>query len=120
MRGGADRLEIETRGKQVFRVARQYSIGTFPLYQISHQADAPARASPLHSGDELEFNFNFATPDGAGYADYGWARLLDSSSSVVAPLFTARTTPEGNSVPGFDMPVIDATICQSKRCKPRR
>lgn len=69
--------------------------------------------SPLFAasvGDELEFNFNFVTSDGAGYADYGWARLLDSSSSVVALLFTARTTPSGNSVPGFGMPAIDATI----------
>lgn len=69
--------------------------------------------SPLFAasaGDELEFNFNFVTSDGAGFADYGWARLLDSSSSVVALLFTARTTPGGNSVPGFGMPAIDATI----------
>lgn len=69
--------------------------------------------SPLFAasaGDELEFNFNFVTSDGAGFADYGWARLLDSSSSVVALLFTARTTPGGNSVPGFGMPTIDATI----------
>ena len=56
------------------------------------------------------FNFNFVTSDGAGYADYAWSRLLDSSLNEVALLFTARTTPAGNSVPGFGMPVIEATI----------
>lgn len=69
--------------------------------------------SPLFgaaAGDALIFDFNYVTSDGAGFADYSWARLLDSSSSVVALLFTARTTPAGNSVPGFGMPAIDADI----------
>lgn len=69
--------------------------------------------SPVFSasaGDTLEFYFNYVTTDGAGYADYGWARLLDSSMTEVALLFTARTTPGGNTVPGFGMPAIDATI----------
>ena len=62
------------------------------------------------AGDNLQFHFNFVTSDGAGFADYAWARLLDSSLSQVALLFTARTTPSGNSVPGFGMPSIAATI----------
>ncbi len=62
------------------------------------------------AGDDLQFHFNFVTSDGAGFADYGWARLLDSSLNKVALLFTARTTPSGNSVPGFGMPAIAATI----------
>ena len=62
------------------------------------------------AGDNLQFHFNFVTSDGAGFADYGWARLLDSSLNQVALLFTARTTPSGNSVPGFGMPPIAATI----------
>jgi hypothetical protein len=61
------------------------------------------------AGDNLQFFFNFVTSDGAGYADYAWSRLLDSSNNAVS-LFTARTTPSGNSVPGFGMPTIDATI----------
>jgi len=65
------------------------------------------------AGDNLHFSFNFVTSDGAGYADYGWAQLLDSSLSPVATLFTARTTPSGNSVPGFGMPAIAATITPS-------
>jgi hypothetical protein len=62
------------------------------------------------AGDALAFQFNYVTSDGAGYADYAWARLLDSSGTQVALLFTARTTPNGNSVPGFGMPAIAATI----------
>lgn len=58
------------------------------------------------SGDVLSFYFNFVTSDGAGYADYGWVRLLDTSSAEVALLFTARTTPSGSTVPGFGMPAI--------------
>lgn len=69
--------------------------------------------SPLfaaNGGDQLAFKFNFITSDGAGWADYGWAQLLDSSKNVIATLFTARTTPNGNTVPGFGMPAINATI----------
>lgn len=65
------------------------------------------------AGDKLDFFFNFVTSDGAGFADYAWARLLDSALNPVALLFTARTTPSGNSVPGFGMPAIAATITPS-------
>lgn len=65
------------------------------------------------AGDNLQFSFNFVTSDGAGYADYGWANLYDSANSLVATLFTARTTPSGNSVPGFGMPGIAATMTPS-------
>lgn len=58
------------------------------------------------AGDDLEFYFNYVTSDGAGFADYAWARLLDSSLSQVALLFTARTTPGGDTVPGFGMPAL--------------
>lgn len=63
-----------------------------------------------NAGDALVFHFNFVTSDGAGFADYSWARLMDSSLANVADLFTARTTPSGNTVPGFGMPPIVATM----------
>ncbi|WP_102798043.1 NF038132 family protein [Bowmanella denitrificans] len=69
--------------------------------------------SPLfsaESGDSLEFFFNYVTSDGAGFADYAWARLLDSAMNQVALLFTARTTPGGDTVPGFNMPTPEATL----------
>ncbi len=63
-----------------------------------------------NAGDALQFNFNYVTSDGAGYADYAWARLMDDSLNPVALLFTARTTPGGNTVPGFGMPANSATL----------
>lgn len=66
-----------------------------------------------NAGDELRFYFNYVTSDGAGFADYAWSRLLDSTLTEVAVLFTARTTPSGNSVPGFGMPPVAATMTPS-------
>lgn len=62
------------------------------------------------AGDLLEFDFNYVTSDGSGYIEYAWARLLDDLNSPVALLFTARTTPSGNTVPGFGLPPIVATM----------
>ena len=62
------------------------------------------------AGEALEFYFNYITSDGAGFADYAWARLLDASMNQVALLFTARTAPTGSIVPGFDMPTPEATL----------
>ena len=62
------------------------------------------------AGDALEFYFNYVTSDGAGFADYGWARLLDADLMEAALLFTARTTPGGDTVPGFAMPTPAATL----------
>jgi hypothetical protein len=62
------------------------------------------------AGDKLEFYFNYVTSDGGGFADYAWARLLDAADTQVALLFTARTTPGGDTVPGFGMPSPAATL----------
>lgn len=62
------------------------------------------------SGDPLKFFFNYVTSDGAGYADYSWARLLDASMNQVALLFTARTREAGTIVPGTAMPMPEATL----------
>lgn len=70
------------------------------------------RSAPFSAaaGDQLEFYFNYVTSDGAGYADYAWARLLRGDGSPLATLFTARTTPNGNTVPGFAMPALDPDV----------
>lgn len=62
------------------------------------------------AGDVLQFFFNYVTSDGSGFADYAWARVLDTMDAQVALLFTARTTPGGSSVPGFAMPTPEATL----------
>jgi len=62
------------------------------------------------AGDAVAFKFNFITSDGAGFADYAWARILRNDGTQVALLFTARTTPGGSTIPGFGMPAPEATI----------
>jgi hypothetical protein len=62
------------------------------------------------AGDNLQFDFNYVTTDGSGFADYAWARLLDTSYSEVALLFTARTVPVGSVVPGAGMPLPAAIL----------
>ncbi len=63
-----------------------------------------------NAAEVLKFSFNFVTTDGAGFADYAWARLLDASNNLVALLFTARTAPTGSIVPGFSMPAPTVTL----------
>lgn len=62
------------------------------------------------AGEPLDFEFNYVTSDGAGFADYAWARLVDTGLNEVALLFTARTVPEGSIVPGTGMPDPEATL----------
>ena len=54
--------------------------------------------------DTLQFFFNYVTSDGAGFADYAWAQLLDSSNAVVATIFGAQTVVVGNTSPGTYLP----------------
>jgi hypothetical protein len=62
------------------------------------------------ANDKLEFYFNYVTSDGAGFSDYAWVRLLNSDLSEAALLFTARTTPGGNTVPGFGLPALNPGV----------
>lgn len=73
------------------------------------------RTSPFSAtaNDNLRFFFNYVTSDGAGYADYAWARLLNPDGSQVALLFTARTRESGSIVPGQSMPAPAATLTPS-------
>ncbi len=84
------------------------------LLSLGGETNGSRLTSPLFAaaaGDALEFYFNYVTSDGAGFADYAWARLLDASDTQVALLFTARTVPApGNIVPGTGMPEPDATL----------
>ena len=63
------------------------------------------------AGDPLNFYFNYITSDGSGFADFGYAQLLNAADLTQAALiFTARTQPDGNIIPGFGLPPIDATV----------
>ncbi len=78
---------------------------------LGKETDGSVITSPLFNakaGDLLEFYFNYITSDGAGYADYGWVKLLDNANNDYASLFTARTTSHGNT--GFGMSTLNATL----------
>jgi hypothetical protein len=66
----------------------------------------------VNANTNLSFRFNYVTSDGAGFSDYGFATLTGVGPTPVN-LFNARTTPSGNTVPGFGLPSIDATIIPS-------
>ena len=56
------------------------------------------------AGQQISFNFNYITSDGAGFSDYAFVRLVGGMTPVT--LFTARTTETGNTVPGNGLPGI--------------
>jgi len=57
------------------------------------------------AGDALHFYFNYVTSDGTGnYTDYAWVALRPTNGGADLILFTARTTPTGDTVPGFNLP----------------
>lgn len=76
-------------------------------------SDGSILATPVFSvtaGTNLNFYFDYVTSDGAGYADYAWAQLFNSSNTPVALLFSARTLASGNIVPGDGLPDPNATL----------
>lgn len=63
------------------------------------------------ANSEVSFFFNYVTSDGSGYADYGFAQLINvATGAVTANIFTARTKPSGPIVPGLDLPAVEATL----------
>lgn len=88
-------------------------VGTLPTGYLGLETNGSALATSVFSADagtSLNFYFNYVTSDGSGYADYAWAALFDSSNTLSALLFTARTAPSGSIVPGFGMPPVNATL----------
>lgn len=87
--------------------------GTLPTGSLGGETNGSNLKSPTFAagaGDKLKFYFNYVTSDGSGFADYGWAALLDSTDAVVAVIFSARTTPSGDTVPGFGMPPLLSSL----------
>jgi hypothetical protein len=63
------------------------------------------------AGQDISFWFNYITSDGSGFADYGFAQLINATSGAVAAnLFTARTKPSGTIAPGLELPPLEATL----------
>jgi hypothetical protein len=88
-------------------------VGALPTGKLGAETNGATLATSVfsaNSGAALSFYFNFVTSDGSGFADYGWAALFDSSNTLSALLFTARTAPSGSIVPGFGMPSVNAAL----------
>ena len=60
--------------------------------------------------DQLVFDFNYVTSDGSQYADYAWAALVPQGGGASTLLFDARTTPSGDTVPGFGLPPLPSGL----------
>ena len=61
-------------------------------------------------GSILDYYFNYVASDGtSSYVEYAYAQLKDISTGGLTTIFTARTTPSGDTVPGFGIP-IDAAV----------
>ena len=88
-------------------------VGILPTGALGSETNGSTLATSLFSataGDPLSFYFNYTSSDGQGFADYAWAALFNSSNTLQALLFTARTTPSGDAVPGFGVPPPVATL----------
>jgi hypothetical protein len=89
-------------------------VGALPTGALGSETNGSTLATSqftVTAGTDLNFYFDYVTSDGAGYADYAWAELFNSSNTPVALLFTARTVPSpGNIVPGTGMPAPAATL----------
>jgi hypothetical protein len=68
------------------------------------------------AGSKLEFYFNYITSDGAGFSDFGWSALNNGADDLI--LFTARTTPSGDTVPGFGLPGLAPGVVLSPGSTP--
>jgi hypothetical protein len=95
-------------------VSSYNGVGGVSPFGLGSETDGSLLRSSVFSAnanDALNFSFNYVTSDGStSFADYAWARLLKSDMTQVAILFTARTHPTLNIVPGFGMPAPDATL----------
>lgn len=91
--------------------------GQLPPYLGTNGSQFTTSAFSAKSGDVVQIYFNYITSDGSlpqygntQYEDYAWAQLRSTDGTVIATLFTARTTPSGDTSPGFSLPPIDPSI----------
>ena len=107
--GNATYEWVSTSGGQV-------GAGQLPSGALGGETDGSMLSTPVFSataGTPLNFFFDYVTSDGAGFADYAWAELFESTGAPVALLFTARTEQTGSIIPGAAMPAPLATLTPS-------
>lgn len=86
-------------------------VGSLGLGSEANGSTLTSTAFSATAGQNLQFFFDYVTSDGAGFSDYAWAQLMNAvTNTVVATMFTARTTPGGNTVPGAGMAPVAATM----------
>ena len=90
-----------------------YGAGELPGYSGVNGSQFTTSAFSASAGDALQFYFNYVTTDGAQYADYAWAQLQTTDGTAVATLFTARTTPSGDTSPGSSLPANGSVLTPS-------
>lgn len=81
-----------------------------PTGQETNGSSAQTPTFSVNAGDKLNFYFNYITSDGAQYTEYAWAGLYSGASTFDSYLFTARTTPSGDTVPGFNLPGLGVGV----------
>lgn len=87
--------------------------GTLPVGPTGQETNGSGAHTPtftVNAGDKLNFYFNYITSDGSVFTEYAWAGLYSGASTFDSYLFTARTTPSGNTVPGFGLPGLGAGV----------
>jgi hypothetical protein len=90
-----------------------------PLAVASSTNGSLLLSSPFTAtaGQPLSFRFNYVTSDGSSdFPDYAFVRLLGGTEPIL--LFTAQTTPSGNTVPGFGLPVIASGVTLTPSATP--
>lgn len=87
--------------------------GILPTTSTGQETDGSfmqTNAFAVQAGDELQFDFNYITSDGASFTEYAWAGLYTGTTTFDDYLFTARTTSSGDTVPGFSLPGLKAGV----------
>ena len=87
--------------------------GVLPTGSLGSETNGSTLTSPMFSataGEQLQFYFNYVTSDGAGFADYAWAAVENTTTDTWTYLVTARTEPSGSIIPGLGMPGVWGTL----------
>jgi hypothetical protein len=105
---GADgNVTVSPQGGDYGYVSTAGAVGNNGNLGIGAETNSSVARTPIFAslaGDALEFFFNYVTSDGSSFIEYSWVKLINAADSSSQILFTARTTPTGDTVPGFGLP----------------
>lgn len=105
---GADgNVTVSPYGGTYGYVSTAGAVGDNGNLGIGSETNSSVARSPVFASladDALKFFFNYVTSDGSSYIEYAWVKLINAGNLAETILFTARTTPSGDTVPGFGLP----------------